>query len=139
MLAMSFRAVPVLARVPRLAALRAGALRLAGRLSARIAVSVLRATRHTVACLAPLSTRTLIRTTARITAPTLLATGAAMLSRRFRTLCRLCSTAPRRFAASSALRSRAFASGALPRIPLFHESAYLCAWPDAISNGMGSS
>ena len=132
---MSFRAVPVLARVFRLAALGTRALRLAGRLSARIAVRVLRATRHTVACLVPLSTRTLIRTTA----PTPLAAGAAMLSRRFRTLCRLCSTAPRRFAASSALRSRAFASGALPRIPLFHESAYLCAWPDAISNGMGSS
>ena len=136
---MSFRAVPVLARVFRLAALGTRALRLAGRLSARIAVRVLRATRHTVACLVPLSTRTLIRTTARIAAPTLLTTGAAMLSRRFRTLCRLYSTAPRRFAASSALRAGAFASSALPRIPLFHESAYLCAWPDAISNGMGSS
>ena len=132
---MSFRAVPALARVFRLAALGTRALRLAGRLSARIAVRVLHATRHTVACLVPLSTRTLIRTTA----PTLLATGAAMLSRRFRTLYRLCSTAPRRFAASSALRAGAFASSALPRIPLFHESAYLCAWPDAISNGMGSS
>ena len=136
---MSFRAVPVLTRVFRLATLGTRALRLAGRLTARIAVCMLHATRHTVACLVPLSTRTLIRIGARIAAPTLLATGAAMLSRRFRTLCRLCSTAPRRFAASSALRSRAFASSALPCIPLFHESAYLCAWPDATSNGMGSS